>query len=70
MPTLKVSEYTVLQIVGLDAAVVRQLERTLHFTILFYLPASQLLQDVLLPLLPLLRFCSLCAHAHQPQGQH
>jgi calcium permeable stress-gated cation channel len=43
IPTLKISEYTVLQIVGLDAAVVSQLEHTLHSIVLLSMSASQLL---------------------------
>lgn len=70
MPTIRTSEFTVLQIVGLDAAVAS----------IYFLPASRLfhksslapqfLQNVLLSVLSMLLFCNNHPHAYQLEGAY
>ena len=58
LPTLKTSEYSVLQIVGLDAAVVCHVPVELHeIHLLISWLALELFQDVILSVLSMLRVC-------------
>ena len=67
LPTLRTSEFTILQIVGLDAAVVSHtfVSSECHFT---QVPAARLLQDILLPVLCVLHLCNGHFDAHQLEG--
>lgn len=70
MPTIRTSELTVLQIVGLDAAVVcalpslrGSLSKSIH-----YHPAPQFLQDCISTLLSMLAICYHYPNASQLEG--
>lgn len=69
LPTLRVSEYTVLQIVGLDAAVVCSV-RIGSCEVHYLTPrvALKLFQDVVLSILFMLGICDYDPHAYQSQG--
>jgi hypothetical protein len=61
---MKVSEYTVLQIVGLDAAVASLPHNAYAKILLTCKTAPQLFQDILLPLFRLLFMCCYGPYAH------
>jgi hypothetical protein len=66
MPTIRTSEFTVLQIVGLDAAVVSLIMNCDNFfsaTLLY--TASQLLQNGVLSILCVLFFCGNDSYASE-----
>ena len=67
MPTIRTSEFTVLQIVGLDAAVVSTPQH-LRNTVLSWLAAPQFLQDVILSLFRLLHVRYWNPHADKLEG--
>ena len=67
MPTIRTSEFTVLQIVGLDAAVVSYATVNTSYLIVRF-PASQLLQNGVLSLFCVLSFCSDDSYASQLDG--
>lgn len=70
LPTIRTSEFTILQIVGLDAAVVSHMpplsrvksDRNTK------IPVVELLQDVVLLVFSLFHNCGTDPHANQPEG--
>ena len=68
MPTLKTSEYTILQIVGLDAAVVSLSPGPQSQPLRLSSAATRVLQDVFLSIFFMLSFCHRSFNAYQLDG--
>ena len=68
MPTLKTSEYTILQIVGLDAAVVSLSPGPQSQPLRLSSAATRVLQDVFLSIFFMLSFCHRGLNAYQLDG--